>query len=112
VGERGQASVELLAGVPALLLAGAVALQLLAVGYSATLADGAAESGALAVAAGKAARPAVREALPGWTDGRVRIDVERGRVEVELRPPAPTGSLSRRLEVSSSVWVRPPRDRR
>ena len=49
--ERGQASVELLAGIPALLLAGLLALQLLAVGYSVTLADGAAEAGALALAA-------------------------------------------------------------
>ena len=107
--QRGQASVELLAGVPALLLAGAVSLQLLAVGYTATLADGAAESGALALAAGRSARPAVREALPGWTDGRVRIDVRSGRIEVELSPPSPLRGLSERLSVSSSVWVRRPR---
>jgi hypothetical protein len=39
-GQRGQATVELLAGLPALLLAALVALQLLATGYSLTIADG------------------------------------------------------------------------
>lgn len=106
--ERGQASVELLAGIPALLVAGLIALQLLAVGYSVTLADGAAEAGALAIAADRPARPAVRDALPGWTDGRVRVDIDGGRVNVELRPPAPLRALSERLAVSSSVWVRQP----
>jgi len=106
--ECGQASVELLAGIPALFLSGLIALQLLAVGYSVTLADGAAEAGALAVAADRPARPAVRDALPGWTDGRVRIDVDGGRVSVELRPPAPLRALSERLAVDSSVWVRQP----
>jgi hypothetical protein len=103
---RGQASIELLAGLPALFLAGVVALQLLAVGYSLTLADGAAESGAIALAGGEPARPAVREALPGWTDGRVDVDVRGGRVSVELRPPSPLRALSDRLAVTSSVWVR------
>jgi hypothetical protein len=105
---RGQASVELLAGVPALLLAAFVALQLLAVGYSLTLADGAAEAGALAVAAGEPARPAVRAALPGWTDSRVAIERRGGRVSVELRPPSPLRALSERLAVDSSVWVKKP----
>ena len=49
-GERGQASVELLGAVPALLLLGLVAFQLLAVGYAAVLAGNAAEAGALAAA--------------------------------------------------------------
>jgi hypothetical protein len=108
--EHGQASVELLAGVPALLLAGLVALQLLAVGYSVTLADGAAEAGALALAADRPARPAVRDALPGWADRRVSIEVRAGRVAVELRPPSPLRGLSRRLAVDSSAWVRQPED--
>jgi len=40
--EAGQATVELVAALPALLLAGLLALQLLATGYALTLADGAA----------------------------------------------------------------------
>jgi hypothetical protein len=108
--DRGQASVELLAGLPALFLAGLIALQLLAVGYALTLADGAAEAGALAVAADEPARPAVRDALPGWADGRVAIEVDGGRVEVELRPPSPLRALSERLAVNSSAWARQPAD--
>ena len=107
-GERGQASIEVLAGIPALLLAGLIAFQLLAAGYSLTLADGAAEAGALAVAAGEPARPAVRAALPGWTDGRVAIERRGGRVSVELRPPSLVRALSERLAVDSSVWVKEP----
>ena len=45
--ERGQASVELVAAVPGVLLAAVLCLQLLATGYSLTLADGAAEAGAI-----------------------------------------------------------------
>jgi len=107
-GERGQASIEVLAGIPALLLAGLIALQLLAAGYSLTLADGAAEAGAMALAAGRPAVPAVREALPGWARDRVAVDVHGGRLTVRLRPPSPIGALTRRLELRSSVWVRRP----
>lgn len=107
-GEDGQASLELVAGVPALLLAGLVALQLLATGYSLTLADGAAEAGAMALAAGEPAAPAVREALPGWARGRIQVDVEGGRLTVRLEPPSPLATVSHRLEVSSSTWVRRP----
>src|SRR3954447_8883220 len=79
-GERGQASVELLAGLPALLLAGLIALQLLATGYTLTLADGAAEAGAMALAAGRPVAPAVQAALPGWARGRVDVEVEGGEL--------------------------------
>jgi hypothetical protein len=107
-GERGQASVEVLAGIPALVLAGLIALQLLAAGYSLTLADGAAEAGAMAITVGRPAAPAVREALPGWARERVGVEVDGGRLTVRLRPPSPLGMLARRLEVSSSAWVRRP----
>ena len=107
-GECGQASVELLAGVPALLVAGLIALQLLATGYSLTLADGASEAGAMALAAGRPAGPAVRGALPGWARDRVEVGVDGGRLTVSLRPPSPLGAIAKRLEVSSSAWVRRP----
>jgi len=107
-GEQGQASAELLAGIPALILAGLVALQLLATGYSLTLADGAAEAGAMALAAGKPARPAVSEALPGWTRGRMHVDVDGGRLTVRLEPPSPLATVAHHLAVSSSTWVRRP----
>lgn len=87
-GQRGQALVELVAGIPAVLLVGLVVAQLLAVGYSAVLAGSAAEAGALAVAGGSDAPARVREALPGWTRARARVRVRGGEVTVRLRPPA------------------------
>jgi hypothetical protein len=109
-GEHGQASAELLAGIPALLLAGLICLQLLAAGYSATLADGAAESGALALAAGRPVEPAIEAALPGWADGRVETEVAGSRLVVSLHPPSPLPAVGRALEVTSSAWVRRPED--
>lgn len=106
--ERGQASVELLAAVPALLLAGLVSLQLLAAGYALTLADGAAEAGALALAAGKPPAAAVRDALPGWAERRVDVDVDGGRIAVRLRPPSPVPGIADRLASVSEAWVRRP----
>lgn len=107
--ERGQATVELIAALPALLLAGMVALQLLATGYSMTLADGAAEAGALALASGGSAAEAAREALPGWAEDDVSVEVEGGTVSVRLRPPSPISALSERLAVTSSAAARPAR---
>lgn len=107
--ERGQATVELVAALPALLLAGLVALQLLATGYSMTLADGAAEAGALALASGGSATEAARAALPGWAEDDVSVRVEGGTVSVLLRPPSPIEGLSERFEVGSSAAARPAR---
>jgi hypothetical protein len=105
-GESGQASVELVAGLPALLLAALVALQLLAAGFALTIADGAAEAGAIALASGERPVPAARDALPGWARQRAMVEVDGGRVTVRLRPPSPLGALAERLAVSSSAWVR------
>lgn len=107
--ERGQATVELVAALPALLLAALVALQLLAAGYAMTLADGAAEAGALALASGGSAAEAARAALPGWAEDDVAVRVEGGTVSVRLRPPSPIPGLSERLAVSSSAAARPAR---
>ncbi len=106
--ERGQASVEALAAVPAIALAALICLQLLAVGYSASVADGAAEAGALAVVAGLDPQPAVDAALPGWARERVETESRGGRLVVRLRPPGVLAALAEALEVSSSAWVRRP----
>src|SRR3954466_2686452 len=96
----GQASVELLAALPALALAAALALQLMLVGYSMTIADGAAEAGALAGAAGEDAKRAAVKALPRWARGRSHVTADGGRVKVELRPPAPLTAMAKALTVS------------
>jgi hypothetical protein len=104
--EDGQATVELVAAIPVLLLAGLLALQLFATGYALTLADGAAEAGALALAAGRPAKSAVREALPDWADDDSDVSVRGGEVTVRLLPPSPFPSLADRLAVSSSAFAR------
>lgn len=106
---RAQASLELLAGLPVLVAAAGIALQLLLVGYSATIADGAAEAGALAGAGGKNPAEAARESLPSWARGRSTVSATGGRVRVELRPPAPLPSIATALSVSSEAWAMPPR---
>jgi Flp pilus assembly protein TadG len=103
---RGQASVETVAALPALLLAALVALQLLAAGYALTLADGAAEAGALALASGGSAAEAARGALPGWAKDDVSISVQGGEVSVRLRPPSPLRTIADHLAVTSSASAR------
>jgi hypothetical protein len=107
--EEGQAAVELLAGLPALFLCGLIGLQLLLAGYTLTLADGAAEAGAAAGAAGLDARHAAREALPDWARDRASVEVRGGQVEVGVPPPSPLRSLSERLSITSVAWARPDR---
>lgn len=104
--EGGQATVELVASVPALLLAALISLQLLAAGYALTLADGAAEAGALALAEGGSAVEAARDALPGWAKDDVSVKVEGEEVSVRLRPPSPFGAIADHLAVTSTAGAR------
>jgi hypothetical protein len=103
--ERGQAAVELLAALPALVAVGFVVLQLLAIGYAAVLAGTAAEAGALALAGGSSAKQGVHRSLPGWSRARVQVAVSGGTVRVRLRPPSPLSSFSRRFEVTGRAAV-------
>jgi hypothetical protein len=100
---RGQASVELLGAIPALLVLGLVAFQFLAVGYVAVLAGNAAEAGALAAAGGADARDAARAAVPGWQRARMKVDVDSDRVRVRMRPPSPIDRIEEALEVAASA---------
>ncbi len=106
-GEEGQAQLELIAGLPLLILAALVALQLLGVAYAQSLADGAAEAGAIAAADGRNEVEAARDGLPGWARSRVDVEADAGRVEVELDPPALLPGLADRLAVSSTAYARP-----
>lgn len=104
--ERGQATLELLGALPALLLLGLVIAQLLSVGYSAVLAGTAAEAGALALAAGGDAESGARGALPGWSEAGARVSVSGGTVRVRLRPPSLLAILERELAVDATASVR------
>ncbi len=106
--EHGQALVEVVGGLPAMLIVALVLLQLLATGYSAVLAGSAAEAGALALAGGGDARVAVRHALPGWSQARARVEVSGGTVRVRLRPPSPLALVARKLEVTAEAAVELP----
>ncbi len=106
-GEHGQATIELVAALPAILLAGLIALQLLVVGYAVSVADGAAEAGALALANGRPATDAVHDALPEWAEPRAEISVSGARVTVRLRPPSPLAAIAARLAVTSRAAARP-----
>ena len=102
----GQATVEAVAGIAALMLAGLLCFQLLATGYTATIADGAAAAGAVALIRGEPVEPAVREALPGWARDRVTVSRVGTRVRVRLRPPALFSSMSDALAVSAEAGGR------
>jgi hypothetical protein len=107
-GQRGQAAIEVVGMLPAMFLVGLMLLQLLAVGYAAVLAGGAAEAGALALAGGGDAHAGAKQALPGWSQTRARIAVSGGEVEVHLRPPSPLRALAERLEVGARAEVEAP----
>jgi hypothetical protein len=104
--EQGQATVELLAAIPLLLIAAAIALQLLLAGYALSLADGAAEAGALALAAGRPAKSAAEGSLPEWASERAEIAVKGGGVTVRLAPPALLAAVGDRFAVTSSSYAR------
>lgn len=107
----GQASIEMLALLPVILVVGALTLQLLGVGRAVAAADGAAEAGALAVAAGKPVEPAVRAALPDWPRNRLDVRASGGRIVVRLRVRPLFADLGPGIRVSGSAWALPPDER-
>lgn len=104
----GQAAIELVAGLPALLLIAVVVLQLLAVGYTAVLAGNAAEAGALALTRRGPAEVAARRAIPGWARAGMRVDRRVGAVHVQMRPPRLLPWADRLLRVRASAAVAAP----
>ena len=105
--ERGQATVELVAAIPLLLIAGLVALQLLLAGYALTLADGAAEAGALALAAGRPAKSAAAGPCPAGRTTRSRSRCAGERSPCGCGPPSPLTAVADRLAVTSAAFARP-----
>ena len=104
-GQRGQAAIEVLGGLPLLLGLAVAVSQLLAVGYAALLAGNAAEAGALAVAGGADGADSAKASLPGWSRARAEVAVRGGRVTVRVRPPTLFPGAARALEVSSTARV-------
>jgi hypothetical protein len=85
--ERGQASVELLGTVPAVLLVAALVWQLALAGQAAWLCANAARAAARAQAVGRSARVAARSALPSSLEHGMRVDDRGDAVRVRLHVP-------------------------
>jgi type IV secretory pathway TrbD component len=87
-GERGQASVELVATLPVILLVGAIVWQLAIAGHTAWLTAHAARAAARADTVGRDAGAAARSALPGSLERELEVDRLRdGGVRVSVRMP-------------------------
>ena len=82
----GQASVELVAAIPALILAILIALQLAVVGYAQWTAGAAARAGARAAYVGGDPGAAARSALPDPLRERARVSAA-GRLRVRIDVP-------------------------
>lgn len=107
-GESGQASVELVALAPLLVAVVLAAAQLLAGGSARELADHAAEAGAIALLQQDAdPTAAVRDAVPGWSRGRVDVRIDGRRVRVRLRPRAFLPAVAGLLEATGEAHAGP-----
>lgn len=105
--EAGQAAVELVALAPVIVAVVLAAAQLLAAGAARELADHAAEAGAVALLQESDPRAAAREAVPGWSRGRVVVRVDARRVRVRLRPRAFLPGLAGLLKASGEADAGP-----
>jgi hypothetical protein len=86
--ERGQASIELVAVLPCILLVAAVVWQLVLVGHTAWLTAQAARAGARADAVGRDAEAAARSTLPRSLERGLEVDSRQvGGVRVSVRIP-------------------------
>jgi hypothetical protein len=85
-GACGQATVELVGMLPLAVLVALAIGQLLAAGAARELAGNAAEAGATAILQGTDPNAAARDALPGWSDDHIDIEVKDRTVRVVLRP--------------------------
>ncbi len=104
--ERGQASIELVAVLPAVLLVGAIAWQLALAGHTAWLTANAARAGARADAVGHDAAAAARSALPRSLERGIEVDRMRGggvRVSVRVPLVLSAGSTPVRVAAVSSL---------
>jgi hypothetical protein len=85
--ERGQASVELVAALPFVLLLGLVVWQCALAGHAAWMAAHAARAGARAELVGEDVRAAARSALPAGLERGLELERDDGAVKVRVRVP-------------------------
>ena len=105
-GERGQASIELVAVVPAVLLVGAIAWQLALAGHTAWLTANAARAAARADAVRRDPDAAARSSLPRSLERGLEVDRLGGggvRVSVQIPLVASGGRTPVRVAAVSSL---------
>ena len=109
-GERGQASIELVAVLPCVLLVAAVVWQLVLVGHTAWLTAQAARAGARADAVGRDAEAAARSALPRSLERGLEVDSRPvGGVRVSVRIPLLLDAGDAPVRVSAVTALGPSR---
>jgi hypothetical protein len=86
-GQAGQASVEMVAALPAVLLVGLVVWQFALAGHTTWACANAARVGARAAVVGADAEAAARTALPEGLHRGLRVGDEGGEVRVRVRVP-------------------------
>lgn len=109
-GERGQASIELVAVLPVVLVVGAIAWQLALAGHAAWLTAQAARTGARAELVGRDGEAAARSALPRSLERG--LEVERlggGGVRVSVRLPSLVRAWATPVRVSAESSLGAPR---
>jgi type II secretory pathway component PulK len=108
--QAGQASIELVAMVPVVLLVAAVVWQLALAGHTAWLTAHAARAAARADAVGRGAGEAARSALPRSLEDGIEVDaLAGGGVRVSVRLPLLTRRWNAplRVEAAASLGSRP-----
>jgi hypothetical protein len=103
--ENGQATVELIALLPLLLIAAFAGAIVLAAHAAGEQAGQAAEAGAVALLQGGDPRAAARRALPEHAHAEIAVDGHR--VTVTVRPHLPLASLERRLTAHATAQAGP-----
>jgi hypothetical protein len=105
--EHGQASVELVALAPLVLILGLAIAALLAAQSAAGQAGAAAQAGAMALLQGADGAAAARASLPAAVRKRASVRVRDRVVTVTVRPSTPVGFLRGKLTATESAHAGP-----
>jgi Flp pilus assembly protein TadG len=105
--EDGQATVELVALLPLLLIAALAGAALVAAHAAGEQAGQAAQAGAMALLQGSDPRTAARRALPAATRSRAAIEIHGRRVTVHIRPDLPLRALEHPLTGTATAAAGP-----
>jgi hypothetical protein len=103
----GQSTVEVVGMLPLIAIVAFAALQVLAAGLAAELADHAAEAGAVAILEGTDPHNAAKHAIPGWSGAHVDVAVHGKTVRVRVRPPAVVRGVGNLLASTAEAKAAP-----